>query len=71
MTGQVFEMLCVSLLALFQHGHSSVASILIDARLAQYEAPILGKHGDFFKMVLSPVVRHLLCFECQDVDNSC
>ena len=55
----------------FQHAHSSVASIWIDARLARYEAPVLGKRGDFFKMVLNPVVRRLLCFECQGVDDSC
>ena len=55
----------------FRHARSSVASPRIDARLARYAAPILGEHGDFFKMVLSSVVRRLRRFECQGVDDSC
>ena len=43
----------------FRHARSSVVSLRIDTRLAQYEAPVLGEHGDFFKVLLSPVVRRL------------
>ena len=63
--------LSVRLSAFFWHGRSSVVSARINARFTRHEAPILGEHGDFLKMVLSPVVRRLRRFECQDVDNSC
>ena len=43
----------------------------IDARLAEYEVPVLGENGIFLKMVLSPVVCRLHRFECQGVDDSC
>ena len=66
------EMLSVpSVGSFFRHARSSVVSQRIDARLARYEAPVLGEHGDFLKMVLSPVVRRMHCFECQSVDDSC
>ena len=55
----------------FRHARSSVVYARIDARLARYEAPVLGEHEDFFKMVLSPIVRRLRRFECQGVDDSC
>ena len=54
----------------FRHARSFAVSPRIYARLARYEAPVLGEHGDFLKMVLSPAVRRLRRFECQGVDDS-
>ena len=55
----------------FWHARSSAVSPRIDIRFAQNEAPVLGEHEVYFKMVLTHVFHCLRRFKCQGVDVSC
>ena len=63
-------MKCCLPLGTFWHAHSFAVSPRIYARFVRSEAAVLGEHGDFLKMVLTPFVRLLRSLECQGVEDS-